>query len=79
MAAIYLKDLTFMNDGNPSRVKGLVNFEKMRTMSDMAQSIGDLLRLDYDFSADEGMQAYLQFGFIERSHDRLKEMSLQCE
>jgi hypothetical protein len=68
-----------MNDGNPSRVRGLLNFEKMRMMSDTVQSIMNMLRVDYQFPLDGRLQRYLQFAAIERSHEKLKEMSILCE
>ena len=77
--AMYLKDLTFMNDGNPTYTRGLLNFDKMRTMSDTVQSIKDLIRVNYKFQPDSNLQSFLALNHIERSDEALKEMSLSCE
>ncbi|KAJ3193694.1 hypothetical protein HK101_004358 [Irineochytrium annulatum] len=78
-AAIYLKDLTFINDGNPSNVQGLINFEKLRMMGKRVKDIMSLASTEYKFPPIPEMQNYLAKPPIEKSMTRLKEMSLECE
>ncbi len=40
--AIFLQDLTFIEDGNPSMIKGLINFEQKRQMYNVIRQINSM-------------------------------------
>ncbi|KAJ3215928.1 hypothetical protein HDU67_010159 [Dinochytrium kinnereticum] len=73
------KDLTFINDGNPSQVKGMVNFDKLRMMGKRVKDISSLVGTAYKFEANPAIQNYLAKPPIEKSMTKLKELSLECE
>ncbi|KAJ3064993.1 Rap guanine nucleotide exchange factor 2 [Podochytrium sp. JEL0797] len=76
---IYLKDLTFMNDGNAKIVEGMINFEKLRMMGNRVQDIISLVAVDYKYEAKPHIQNYIAKPPIEKNMPKLKEMSLECE
>ncbi|KAI8620582.1 ras guanine nucleotide exchange factor domain-containing protein [Chytriomyces sp. MP71] len=76
---IYLKDLTFMNDGNPKFVDGLVNFDKLRMMGNRVKDIVSLAAVDFTFSAQPAIQNFIAMPPVETSLAKLKELSLICE
>eukprot|EP01137_Pigoraptor_chileana_P034556 Opistho-2@27294 len=45
---LVMKDLTFINDGNPSKVDGLVNFEKLRMLSRVIRTTVGYVSVGYD-------------------------------
>ena len=66
LAGVYLADLTFIDDGNPDRIDGLINFSKRR--------------LDYSVIAN--IQLYQQKPFRFRELPQVREMyelSLELE
>ncbi|KAI9202179.1 ras guanine nucleotide exchange factor domain-containing protein [Polychytrium aggregatum] len=75
---IYLKDLTFMNDGNQSKVREMINFDKLRMMANRVKDISALVGIEYkDFVPNPMIQNYLAKPPIEKSITKLKEMSLE--
>ncbi|RKP01854.1 hypothetical protein CXG81DRAFT_18418 [Caulochytrium protostelioides] len=76
---IYLKDLTFMNDGNQSKVHGLINFDKLRMMALRAKEISALASADYPYDPQPAIQNYLAKPAVEFDLRKLKEWSLECE
>ncbi|KAL7749253.1 hypothetical protein RI367_005405 [Sorochytrium milnesiophthora] len=76
---IYLKDLTFLNDGNESRVHGLINFDKLAMMSDRVKEITQARKSRYSVTVDRVLQNYLKKPPTERDLRKLKEMSLELE
>ncbi|ORZ40619.1 ras guanine nucleotide exchange factor domain-containing protein [Catenaria anguillulae PL171] len=76
---IYLKDLTFLNDGNPSSVRGLINFDKLRMMSRRVQEIVLSRGTRYDIANVNQVQNYLKKPPAERDLSKLKEMSNELE
>eukprot|EP00158_Paraphelidium_tribonemae_P009026 Partr_v1_DN28751_c1_g1_i4_m63180 putative Son of sevenless homolog len=76
---IYLKDLTFMNDGNPSKFKNMVNFDKLRMMANRVKDITDLSKTPYEFKPIPPVQNYLHKPHVEMNLAKLKEESLKCE
>ncbi len=77
--AIYLKDLTFINDGNPSRINDLYNFEKCRMLYSRVNDIALLAKVEYNFPDIPSLQNFLKTPKIEKSLTKLKEMSVLCE
>ncbi|KAJ3112358.1 hypothetical protein HDU96_004664 [Phlyctochytrium bullatum] len=76
---IYLKDLTFINDGNASQVNGMVNFDKLRMMGKRVKDISSLASTEFKFEPNPAIQNYLAKPPIEKSMTKLKELSLECE
>ncbi|ORY43814.1 ras GEF [Rhizoclosmatium globosum] len=76
---IYLKDLTFMNDGNPKLVDGLINFDKLRMMGSRVKDIISLAEVEYQFVAKPAIQNFIAMPNVETNLAKLKEMSLLCE
>jgi len=76
---IYLKDLTFMNDGNDSKVNGMINFDKLRMMTKRVKDISKLV--DYEYKKIETniiLQNYISHLMVQ-DLKKLKEKSLECE
>ena len=64
--AIFLKDMIFFNDGNPSRVQGnLINIEKLRMMTDQIKSMTLMAHTPYRYQEDNAIRNYLQNPRIE--------------
>ncbi|KAI9138023.1 ras guanine nucleotide exchange factor domain-containing protein [Paraphysoderma sedebokerense] len=76
---IYLKDLTFLNDGNESKVRGLINFDKLRMMAGRVKEITSTVNIDYNFHKDPTVLNYLKKPTVDRDLNKLKELSLECE
>ncbi|KND00621.1 uncharacterized protein SPPG_03749 [Spizellomyces punctatus DAOM BR117] len=79
---IYLKDLTFMNDGNESKIgteRQMINFDKLRMMGNRVKDISGLARVEYSFEPKPAIQNFLAKPPVEKSMTKLKEMSLECE
>ncbi|KAI9334710.1 ras guanine nucleotide exchange factor domain-containing protein [Obelidium mucronatum] len=76
---IYLKDLTFMNDGNAKMVEGMINFEKLRMMGNRVKDIVSLVAVEYKGDAQPHIQNYIAKPPVEKNMAKLKEMSLECE
>ncbi|ORX80630.1 ras GEF [Anaeromyces robustus] len=76
---IYLKDLTFINDGNQSKVENMINFDKLRMMSNRVHDLTSLIDKSYDFKEDPIIQNYLAKPPKVDDDKELKQMSLECE
>ncbi|KAI9017327.1 ras guanine nucleotide exchange factor domain-containing protein [Gaertneriomyces semiglobifer] len=79
---IYVKDLTFMNDGNASRIgeeKQMINFDKLRMMGNRVKEISALAHLEYSFEPKPAIQNFLSKPPVEKNEAKLKEWSLECE
>lgn len=77
---IYLKDLTFINDGNELRIfNNMINFDKLRMMAKRVRDITDMTNYGYEYDAKPAVQNYLNKPTVERDLVKLKELSLECE
>ncbi|KAJ3209318.1 hypothetical protein HDU82_001020 [Entophlyctis luteolus] len=76
---IYLKDLTFMNDGNSKMVQGMINFEKLRMMGNRVRDIVSLVAVEYKGDSKPHIQNYIAKPPVEKNMAKLKEMSVECE
>ncbi|KAI9189372.1 hypothetical protein H9P43_000805 [Blastocladiella emersonii ATCC 22665] len=76
---IYLKDLTFLNDGNDSMVRGMLNVDKLHMMSRRVQEIVLSRGTRYDVATVAQVQNYLKKPPTERELKKLKELSLELE
>lgn len=64
--AIFLKDMIFFNDGNPSKLAGgLINIEKLRMMTDQIKSMTLMAHVPYKYTEDSAIRNYLQNAKIE--------------
>jgi hypothetical protein len=69
-----------MNDGNPSKLNNLINFEKLRMMATCVRKISDLGEIEYaNFTLNPEFQNYLERLPIERDMAKLKARSLELE
>ncbi|KNC54644.1 uncharacterized protein AMSG_01497 [Thecamonas trahens ATCC 50062] len=77
---LLLKDLTFLDDGNPKRIDGtaLVNFDKWRTIATAILSICKFQDSEFDFVADDDVTTYLKSCLIVDDRP-LYSYSLLCE
>ncbi|KAJ3117360.1 hypothetical protein HK100_000840 [Physocladia obscura] len=76
---IYLKDLTFMNDGNAKYVENMINFDKLRMMGNRVKDIVSLVAVEYKGEEKPPIQNYISKPPVEKNMSKLKEMSLECE
>ncbi|KAI8923351.1 ras guanine nucleotide exchange factor domain-containing protein [Entophlyctis helioformis] len=76
---IYLKDLTFINDGNQSKVRGMINVEKLRMMANRVLEITSLARSEYPFEHKPAVLNYLAKPRVEKDMAKLKEMATEVE
>jgi len=76
---IYLKDLTFMNDGNDAKVNGMINFDKLRMMAKRVKDISKLVDYSYnDIQSDITLQNYISHPMVN-DLKKLKNLSLTIE
>lgn len=76
---IYLKDATFIDEGNKDFLdSGAANFEKMRMKAALISSIEFFQLRAYKFGQDEEIKAYLQTVAVMDEKTAYKH-SLQCE
>ncbi|KAJ3009268.1 UNVERIFIED_CONTAM: hypothetical protein HDU68_002772, partial [Siphonaria sp. JEL0065] len=64
---IYLKDLTFMNDGNSKIVEGMINFEKLRMMGNRVKDIVSLVAVEYKGEVLPHIQNYIAKPPVEKN------------
>jgi hypothetical protein len=76
---ILMKDLTFMQDGNPSMYKHMVNFDKLRTMANRVREITNLADKPYQYDINPVIFNFLEKPQVTRDLAKLKEESLKCE
>lgn len=68
-----------MNDGNQSKVRGMINFDKLRMMSGRVKDITKLGQTEYKFEVKSAIQNYISKPPVEKSLVKLKEWSQECE
>ena len=68
-----------MNDGNPSKIQDMINFDKLRMMSNCVSQIVTLSAGDYKFVEKPEIQNYLRLPPLEKNLTQLKQMSVLCE
>ena len=68
-----------MNDGNESKVNGMINFDKLRMMAKRVKDISKLVDYEYkNFQVDIVLQNYISHLMVEPL-DKLKKDSLEIE
>jgi len=68
--AIYLRDLTFIEEGNSTFVEGRVNFAKMRMISDVFSEVFKFQSQSYDFVEDSYITTYLKSSLVVRDEKK---------
>jgi hypothetical protein len=79
---VYLRDLTFIEDGNPDFVEDdqFLNFEKMRMLNGVLSSIAKYQSVQYNFEPVPSIQEYIISGTsVGLSDASLHKYSLLCE
>jgi hypothetical protein len=76
---LYLKDLTFANDGNPKLLaNGLINFSKNWSIYEIIERIRNFMAVPMMFPKDEATHEYCM-NLIALPEKRLYSYSLLCE
>lgn len=79
--AMYLRDITFIYDGNTDHIdenKTLINFEKFELVAALLSEIEKYQGTPYDIPVDDTLHAYLlNVTFLDE--DALHKQSLECE
>jgi len=75
---VFLSDLTFMEDGNPDNVGGLINFFKRRIIATVVRSVEQMQKTGYQFAALPDVQKLLK-NMPTLDDEQLYERSLQLE
>lgn len=57
---LVLKDLTFMEDGNPNKEEDMYNFDKFRMISDVISEVIRWQKMKYNFLAIKEIQDYIE-------------------
>ena len=89
-----MRDLLFIEEGNPDTLRGMINFQKMRMIASVMGSIQAKQQKPYKFKVNDEIRYHLQqkvgmtlgqcFFVLEKrglvlDDDELYEMSLKCE
>lgn len=75
---VYLKDLTFIEDGNKDKINGLINFGKRRLLYTVISEIQQFQQKGYVFTHEAPVEAYLS-EIATLDENELYNISLQCE
>eukprot|EP00211_Chloroparvula_japonica_P003962 CAMPEP_0119131810 /NCGR_PEP_ID=MMETSP1310-20130426/10655_1 /TAXON_ID=464262 /ORGANISM="Genus nov. species nov., Strain RCC2339" /LENGTH=717 /DNA_ID=CAMNT_0007122403 /DNA_START=151 /DNA_END=2304 /DNA_ORIENTATION=+ len=75
---VFLTDLTFVEEGNPDKVGGLINFKKRILVYNVLSEIQSYQAERFSLSVDEKAQACLDH-IVAVDNDQLYKMSLQRE
>lgn len=79
VAAVYQRDLTFIEDGNQTFVEnGLINFEKQVMVAGVVADVFKFQKVVYPFEPNPTVQAFLQHLLVLNSQTLYKQ-SLLCE
>jgi hypothetical protein len=80
MEAIYLKDLTFIEDGNKNFLPNdMVNFEKMSMLSKVFSEVAELQKKSYHFIAVPQIRDWLLRVNVTKDDKQLYTLAAQCE
>jgi son of sevenless-like protein len=75
---LYLKDLTFINDGNPNKKNNLINFSKNWQIHDVIAKMEQFKSGIWRLNSDEHTESYCS-KVIALPEKRLYSYSLLCE
>lgn len=68
-----------MNDGNPTKINGMINCVKMDMMASSVQEITSLGNTPFKFERKPAILNYLEKPYIERNLEILKEKATELE
>lgn len=68
-----------MNDGNPSKIKDLINFDKLRMMGGHVLELTQLAEVEYPYTIDPVITNYLHKPHLDMSFDALRDLSRALE
>jgi len=75
---VFLTDLTFMDDGTPSHVDGLINFNKGRMIAEKIREIAQYQNSVYKFEENVEYKNYL-FSILTYDEEEIYQQSLKVE
>lgn len=77
---LYLKDLTFIEDGNANfSDSGAVNFFKMRMVASVISDIQRAQKSSFNFTKKLDVLSFLSYGLLIHDEDQIWKLSTQCE
>ena len=77
---MFLSDLTFIDEGNPSKIDGLINYTKCQQTCKVIQKIRKLQSQDFPFKPLDILQQFLLNSTeIKETESELYGMSLGCQ
>ena len=79
---LYLRDLTYLNDGYPTMLKGsnLINFEKCRRLATVLKEIEKFQKIPFNFVEDLDIRSYiLKMEELPSDENQMYSLSLQVE
>eukprot|EP01137_Pigoraptor_chileana_P030546 Opistho-2@17179 len=68
---VYMKDLVFINDGNPKLIEGMINFEKLTMLANVVQRLVEFRSSPYPIVRVTHVMSYLEGTKIIRDVDKL--------
>src|SRR4051812_12059906 len=75
---LFLTDLTFIEEGNPNLIEGLINFSKRKKMANVIREIQQYQNIPYVFEPVERIQKWLKEAAIGEENE-LYRLSLARE
>ncbi|KAJ6238323.1 guanine nucleotide exchange factor [Anaeramoeba flamelloides] len=76
---VYLTDLTFISDGSPSKIEGLINFSKRKLLYNVIREIRKYQKVEYNLSPIHQIQQLLKKQLSDKNEKTLYQISLQNE
>ncbi|KAJ6239758.1 ras guanine nucleotide exchange factor i-related [Anaeramoeba flamelloides] len=76
---LFLTDLTFISDGSPSTIDGLINFSKRKLLHNVIREIKKFQQHQYNFCYVYQIQALLKEKLTEHTEKSLYKVSLENE
>ena len=78
---VYLRDLTFIEDGNPDKIGSNINFQKIKLMGSIIQEVQAFQKYRYNFQKKNTILQFLKRALIpiEDPEDTIYELSQVVE
>ncbi|KAJ5072072.1 guanine nucleotide exchange factor [Anaeramoeba ignava] len=76
---VFLTDLTFIEEGNPDQINGLINFSKQIKLSRVISKIQSFQQKSYNLIPVESLQNYFMNAVCPLSEHQLYQLSLENE
>jgi Ras-specific guanine nucleotide-releasing factor 1 len=78
VAGVFLRDLTFVEVGNPDKLDNLINFDKLRMISVVLRDVKKFQQQTYSFEVIPSILDYYQSS-VKLNDQALQKYSLLCE